>query len=94
MDFVVPADLRIKLKESEKKDKYRELVKELKKLWKGLVQEGPGGLGNKWTSRDHPNYSIIEIGLDTEKSPGDLTRHAVSQTPVRIHRLTLLLKTE
>ena len=33
-DFAVPADHRIKLKESEKKDKYLDLVKELKKkLW-------------------------------------------------------------
>ena len=33
MDFAVPADYRIKLKESEKKDKYLELDRELKKLW-------------------------------------------------------------
>ena len=33
VDFAVPADHRIKLKESEKKDKYLDLAKELKKLW-------------------------------------------------------------
>ena len=33
VDFAVPADHRIKLKESEKKDKYLDLVRELKKLW-------------------------------------------------------------
>ena len=33
MDFVVPADHRIKLKESEKKDKYIDLARELKKFW-------------------------------------------------------------
>ena len=33
MDFPVSADHRIKLKESEKKDKYLDLAKELKKLW-------------------------------------------------------------
>ena len=33
LDFAVPADHRIKLKESEKKDKYLNLVRELKKLW-------------------------------------------------------------
>ena len=33
VDFAVPADHRIKLKESEKKDKYLELARELKKLW-------------------------------------------------------------
>ena len=42
-----------------------------------------GGLGNKRTSRDHPNYSIIEIGQNTEKSPGDLKRLAVTQTLVK-----------
>ena len=33
MDFDVPADHRVKLKESEKKDKYLDLTWELKKLW-------------------------------------------------------------
>ena len=32
MDFAVPADNRAKLKESEKKDKYQNLARELKKL--------------------------------------------------------------
>ena len=32
-DFAVPADRRIKLKEYEKKDKYLDLARELKKLW-------------------------------------------------------------
>ena len=33
VDFAVPADHRINLKESEKKDKYLDLARELKKLW-------------------------------------------------------------
>ena len=33
VDFAVPADHRIKLKECEKKDKYPDLARELKKLW-------------------------------------------------------------
>ena len=33
VDFAVPADHRIKLKECEKKDEYLDLSKELKKLW-------------------------------------------------------------
>ena len=33
MDFAVPADHRVKLKESEKKYKYLDLAWELKKLW-------------------------------------------------------------
>ena len=34
MDFAIPADHRIKLKESEKKNKYQDLARELKKLRK------------------------------------------------------------
>ena len=33
VDFAVPADHRINLKESQKKDKYLDLARELKKLW-------------------------------------------------------------
>ena len=33
VDFAVPADHRTNLKESEKKDKYLDLARELKKLW-------------------------------------------------------------
>ena len=33
VDFAVPADHRIKMKKSEKKDKYLDLAWELKKLW-------------------------------------------------------------
>ena len=50
-------------------------------------------LGNKRTSEDHPNYSIVEIGQNTTKSPGDLRRFAVTQTPVENHQLTLMGKT-
>ena len=37
-------------------------------------------------SGDHPNYNIIENGQNTEKSPGDLRRLAVTQTPVKNHQ--------
>ena len=33
VDFAVPADHRIKLKECEKRDNYVDLARELKKLW-------------------------------------------------------------
>ena len=49
-----------------------------------------GGLENKRTSGDPPNYYIIEIGQNTEKSPGDLRRHGDTQTSVRDHQLRLL----
>ena len=52
-----------------------------------------GEIGNKKVSRDRPNYSIVEIGQNTEKSPGDLRRFAVTQTPVEDHQLNLPRKT-
>ena len=33
VDFAVPTDNRIQLQETEKRDKYLDLVRELKKLW-------------------------------------------------------------
>ena len=38
VDFAVPADNRIKLNEWEKRDKYLDLAKELKKLWNMKVK--------------------------------------------------------
>ena len=37
MEFAIPTDHRVKLKENEKKDKYLDLIRELKKLWKMKV---------------------------------------------------------
>ena len=39
-------------------------------------------LGNKRTTEDHLNYNIVEIGQNTEKSPGDLRRLTIIPTPV------------
>ena len=39
---------------------------------------GTGRFANEWTSGDHPNYSIIKIGQNIQKSPGDLRRLAVT----------------
>ena len=41
IDFAVPTDYRVNLKESEKKDKYLKLAKELKKLWNMKVTVTP-----------------------------------------------------
>ena len=107
VDFAVPADHRIKLKECEKKDKYLDLARKLKKMWNmqvtiipivisafGIViigvAKGTRGLGSWRTSGDHPNDSIVENGQNTKKSPGYLRGLAVTQTPVKNHRLTLM----
>ena len=104
VDFAVRADHRVKLKESEKKGKYLDFARKLKKLWnmkvtncnwcswyshQKIIKETEG-LGNKRTSGDHPNYYIIENGQNTEKSPRDLRRLAVTQTPVNDHQLKLM----
>ena len=107
VDFAVPADHRIKLKECEKRDKYLDLARELKKtmehagdnytncnwcVWNSdkRITKGTGGLGSWRMGGDHPNGSTVENGQNTEKSPGDLRRLAVAQTPVKNHRLKLM----
>ena len=108
VDFAVPADHRIRLKECEKRDKYLDLEREFKKLRNmkvtiipivigafGTVTKGlfSGRFGSWRPSRDHPNNSIIENGQYTEKSPGDLRRLAVTQSPMKDHQMSLMWKT-
>ena len=45
------------------------------------IIKSTGGLESWRTSGDHPKYSIIENGQNTEKNPGGLRRLAVIQTP-------------
>ena len=44
-------------------------------------------------SGDHSNYSIIKIGQNIEKSPGDLRTLTVIQAPVKTHQLKLVWNT-
>ena len=97
VDFAVLADHWVKLKVREKKNKYLDLARELKKLWNMKVTNShrcawyshqrigkrSGGNGNKRSSVEHPNYSTVKIGQNTEKSPGDLRRLDVTQTPLK-----------
>ena len=48
-----------------------------------------GKIGNRRTSRDHPNYSILKIGQNTDKSPGDLRGTDATQIPVKDYQLRL-----
>ena len=82
------------------------MPRELKNLWKmkevipivistlGTIAKriatGTGGLGNEKTSGHYPNYSKFVIGQNTEKSPEDLRRLAVTLTPMENHQLTLM----
>ena len=56
------------------------------------IQKEAGSVGNWKTKRDNPNYSIIEIRQNIEKSPGNLRKLAVTQTPVKNHHVTLVGK--
>ena len=58
-----------------------------------MMNKRTGGLGVKRTNEDHSNNSIIEIGQNTKKSPGNLRKLAVTQTRVENHQLTLVWKT-
>ena len=60
-------------------------------ITKGLLK-GPEDL-EVGTGGDYPNNRIIENGQNTEKSPGNSRRIAVTQTPVKKHQLTLMWKT-
>ena len=107
VNIAVLADHRVKLKESETRDKYLDLARELKKTMgyesdddtncQGCTQyshqrnsTGTGGLENKNRSGDHPNNSLIKIGQNTEESPGEVRRIAVTQTPVKGFQLMLV----
>ena len=105
MDFAVLVDHRVKLKEREKRDKYQNKARKLKIWNKGdsdincnccaqyshqMLGKGTGRPGNK---RTIGNYSIIEIGQNTRKSPEDLRRLSVTETPMGDHQLTLVWKT-
>ena len=56
---------------------------------KGLVQ----GLEDLEITGQCPNYSIVVIGQNTEKSSGDSKRLAVTQNLVKNHQLTLIWNT-
>ena len=48
MDFVVPADYGVKLKEDKKKNKYQDLARELKKT---VEHESDGDTNCNWQAR-------------------------------------------
>ena len=54
------------------------------------VIKGTGGIGGWWRIGDHTNYYVIENGQNSEKSPANLRKLAVIQTPVKDHQLTLM----
>ena len=68
-------------------------TKKLMTMHKALhPRDGPQKLGKEATNRDNKNYCIVKIGQNIEKSPGDLRKLAVIQTPVEDPQSTLAWK--
>ena len=91
--FVVPAEHRVKIKESENVDKYLELARErtkLRNLRETVISNEFNSLRTTpkvWKGdcirkkiRHHLNDSIFEIGQNTQKSLGELGILAVTLT--------------
>ena len=53
-----------------------------------------GAVENWRTNQDDPDYSIVTTGWNMEKSPGDLRKLAVTQTPVKYQQLTMVWRTQ
>ena len=101
----MPADHRIKLKECEKRDKYLDFARELKKLWNVKVTIIPIVIGAFCTVSKGllKGLEDLEVGCRVETiqttallkmarilmSPGDLRRLTVNQSPVKDHQLML-----
>ena len=103
MDFAVPAEHKVKLKVREKKDRYLDLVRELKKLWNMKVTIIPIVIGALGTVTEGliKGLKDLEISgrvktiqtnasMNTAQSPRNLWRLAVTQTPVENYQQTVM----
>ena len=75
MDFAVPAEHRIKLKECEKKDKYLDLARDLKKLWKMKVTIIPIVIGAFGTVTKELLNGLEDLVVDDEWKPSKLLHY-------------------
>ena len=69
VDFSVPVDHRINLRECEKKDKYRDLARELKKLWNIKVTIVPIVIGTFGTISSSSSYRAGSTDIPDPLSP-------------------------
>ena len=101
--FGVPLYNKVKKKRNDKYlDLARELKKKLRNMGVTLIliiigalgtvpkglEKRLRGIGNQRKNQYHPDYSIAEIGQNTEKCPGNLRKLAV--TPRKDRQLTLV----
>ena len=109
MHIFLCQQIRMKAKENEKFDNYKDLARELKKLRNmkvtvisvivgalGTVPQEPekdvGYSSYQRKNQDHPKHITAKISYNTEKSPGDLRRFAVTQTSLEGNQLLLVWK--
>ena len=100
VDFAILADVRVKIKEGEKRGKLLDLSREPRNQWNRKIMLKPfiiGMLGtvlervrNQRTNQDYSNYSIVENGQNIEKSPRYPRRRAGTQTLMKDHLLMLV----
>ena len=101
VDFAVPADHRIKLKEYEKRNKYLDLARELKKLWNMKVTIIPiviGAFGTvtKWLLKGLEDLEVdgrVETIQTTALLKTDRILRRVLETWGDLQSLTLQWKT-
>ena len=108
MDFVVSDDHSVKVTENEKNGKYLDLSRELKTIQhesggdtscnrcarnsQQRIGKWSGRIVDKMMSGDHLDYRSFKICQNTKKSPGDLWRPVVTQTPMKDHQLMFVWK--
>ena len=54
------------------------------------VGNGDGRFRNQRMNTDHADYSIVKIGQNTEKSPGDLRKFSIAYIPIKDHQQPLI----
>ena len=104
MDFAVPVEQRVKGKRKKRQVLWPCLRTKIAVKHQGdgdtnckcrtlngpqLFEKVTERVRNRRTNRDYPDYSIVEIGQNIEKSPGDMR----TQTSLKDHQLTLVGKT-
>ena len=95
VDFAVPTDHKVKLKESEKTDNYKDLARELKNLWNLKVTIIPVIIGALVTVTKRLVHGLkdLKIGVRVEsiqttallRSAKNFRRFALTQTQMENH---------
>ena len=102
VDFTVPAEHRVKLRENDKKDKYLDLARELKKTVEHKSDAYTNWYWRFWYS--HQRTGKRTWGLGNKGTSGDHQNYYIIEisqnaekslavTPVKGHQLTLMWKT-